>query len=159
MTFRSTGHDCRLDDAGPFALFAAPNLTRGRGGRTPPLTDVEWERAIRHGVRREGTTLLMMPSEIFHTITDEDLAPMIAYLKQIPPVDREMPPTSLRIIGRVMVGAEDFVLAMRTGARPRGAGTLNEEMPWKYLGRMTDGELHALWLMLKELPPKQFGEK
>ena len=88
-------------DAGPFALLAGPNLTRGRGGRNPPLTDVEWERAIRHGVRRGGTSLIVMPSEVFHAIADNEMASMIAYLKQVPPVDREVPPTKLRIVGRV----------------------------------------------------------
>ena len=92
-------------DAGPFALLVGPNLTRGRGGRTPPLTDGEWERAIRHGVRREGTGLIVMPSEAFHAIADDEMAAMIAYLKQLPPVDREVPPTKLRIIGRLVLGA------------------------------------------------------
>jgi cytochrome c553 len=92
-------------DAGPFGLLAAPNLTRGRGGRTPALTDAEWEVAIRHGIRRDSTGLLIMPSEVFNGIADADIAPMIAYLKQLPPVDREIPPTKLRIVGRMLLGA------------------------------------------------------
>ena len=92
-------------DAGPFALLAAPNLTGGRGGRTPPLTDAEWEGAIRHGVRRDSTGLIIMPSEVFNHITDADIAPMIAYLKQLPPVDREVPAAKLRIVGRMLLGA------------------------------------------------------
>ena len=99
-------------DAGPFALLVGPNLTRGRGGRNPPLTDAEWERAIRHGVRRDSTGLLIMPSEMFHAISDAEMAPMIAYLKQLPPVDREVPPTKLRIIGRMVLG----VGQLKTGA-------------------------------------------
>lgn len=91
-------------DAGPFALLAAPNLTRGRGGRTPPLTDVQWERALRHGVRPDGTGLIIMPSEVFHGIADDETAAMIAYLKQLPPVDREVPPLTLRVIGRMVLG-------------------------------------------------------
>ena len=92
-------------DAGPFALLAAPNLTRGRGGRALPLTDAEWERAIRHGVRRDGTGLLIMPSEVFHAVADDEMAAMIAYLKQLPPVDREVPPLHVRIVGRMVLGA------------------------------------------------------
>ena len=217
-------------DAGPFALMIGPNLTRGRGGRTPPLTDVEWERAIRHGLRRDGTALVVMPSEVFNHIADEDMAPMIAYLKQLPPVDRELQPTTLRIVGRLVLGAgqfktaadlsprtahvatvdrtpgpdygrylvsmtgcqgchgpsfsggpgfgpesppvsnitptgighyteEDFKTALRTGQRPRNGGTLSEEMPWKYYGKLTDEELHSIFLFLKTVPPKQHGEK
>jgi mono/diheme cytochrome c family protein len=92
-------------DAGPFGLLVGPNLTRGRGGREPPLTDVEWERAIRHGVRRDSTTLLIMPSEVFTHITDQEMAAMIAYLKQLPAVDRDVPRTKLRIVGRLVTGA------------------------------------------------------
>ena len=217
-------------DAGPFALMVGPNLTRGRGGRTPPLSDVEWERAIRHGVRRDRTGLMIMPSEVFHKIADDEMAAMIAYLKQIPPVDREVPPTRLRIVGRMVLGAgqvktaadlaprtahvasvdttpgleygrylvgisgcaqchgqsysggpafnpegkapsnitptgighyteDDFKQALRTGVRPRGGGPINEEMPWKYYGTLSDGALHSIWLFLKQVPPKQFGER
>jgi cytochrome c553 len=92
-------------DAGPFALMAAPNLTGGKGGRTPPLTDAEWERAIRHGVKRDSTSLIIMPSEVFHGIADDEMGAMIAYLKQLPAVDREVPPMTLRIVGRLVFGA------------------------------------------------------
>ncbi|MGH7713031.1 MAG: c-type cytochrome, partial [Gemmatimonadaceae bacterium] len=101
-------------DAGPFGLLSAPNLTRGRGGRNPPLTDVEWERAIRHGVRRDSTSLQLMPSEVFHSFTDQDMAAMIAYLKQAPAVDREVPPFKLRIIGRMILGLGQLPLAADT---------------------------------------------
>jgi cytochrome c553 len=98
-------------DAGPFALLVGPNLTRGRGGRQPPLTDAEWERAIRHGVRRDGTPLIVMPSEIFNSIADDEMGPIIAYLKQIPPVDREVESAKLRIVGRLLLGAGQFQTA------------------------------------------------
>jgi cytochrome c553 len=103
-------------DAGPFALFAAPNLTRGQGGRNPPLSDAEWERAIRHGVRRDSTSLMVMPSEVFHAISDQDMTAMIAYLRQIPPVDRAVPPAKLRIIGRAVLGLGQIALAADTTA-------------------------------------------
>jgi cytochrome c553 len=217
-------------DAGPFALLAGPNLTRGKGGRTPPRTAAEWERAIRHGVRRNGMGLIVMPSEVFHSIADDEMAAMIAYLDQLPPVDREVPPTKLRVIGRMVMGAgqlktaaalaprtphvatvdttpgldygrylaakggcaachgpsfsggpapdpnspatsnltptgighyteADFIRTLRTGERPRGGGVLNEAMPWKHYGRMSDGALQSIYLFLKTLPPKQFGER
>ena len=104
-------------DAGPFALLAGPNLTRGRGGRTPPLTDVEWERAIRHGVRRDSTGLVIMPSELLHAIADDEMAAMIAYLRQLPPVDRDVPPLKLRIIGRMVLGAGQLQTAAALAPR------------------------------------------
>jgi hypothetical protein len=32
-------------------------------------------------------------------------------------------------------------------------------MPWRFFGTMSDGELQSLWLFLKTVPPKQFGER
>jgi cytochrome c553 len=106
-----------LADAGPFAMIAAPNLTRGRGGRATPLSDVEWERAIRHGVRPDFTSLIIMPSDVFHNISDADMAPMIAYLKQLPPVDRDVPRFKLRIVGRILLGLGQVPLVADTTAR------------------------------------------
>ncbi|MEW5915155.1 MAG: c-type cytochrome [Gemmatimonadota bacterium] len=106
-----------LADAGPFALIAAPNLTSGRGGRPTPRSDVEWERAIRHGVRQDSTSLIIMPSDVFHNIADADMAPMIAYLKRLPPVDREIPQFKLRILGRVLLGLGQVPLVADTTAR------------------------------------------
>jgi cytochrome c553 len=101
-------------DAGPFALLVGPNLTSGQGGRRPPLADVEWERAIRHGVRRDSTSLFIMPSDVFHAIADSDMAAMIAYLKQLPPVDRELPPLKVRLVGRIVLALGQVPLAADT---------------------------------------------
>jgi cytochrome c553 len=92
-------------DAGPLGLIAGPNLTRGRGGVAGLRTNVEWERAIRHGVRPEGTSLIVMPSEVYVHLSDEDLTAVIASIRQASPVDRELPPTHFRLLGRVLLGA------------------------------------------------------
>ena len=47
----------------------------------------------------------------------------------------------------------EFVAVMRTGVAPGGRQG-SEFMPWKYMGRMSDGELKALWQYLKSLPAK-----
>jgi mono/diheme cytochrome c family protein len=55
--------------------------------------------------------------------------------------------------GGVLAGwsEQDFINTLRTGVTPSGR-SLNEEMPWKYYGQMTDDELKALWMYLKALP-------
>lgn len=99
------------DDA--VAVMAAPNLTSGRGGIGAELTDGDWVRAIRHGVRRDGRSLLIMPSYAYANLSDRDLGAMVAYLKQLPPVDNELPAFKLRPLGRALVAAgmfdEEFV--------------------------------------------------
>jgi cytochrome c553 len=106
------------DDA--VAVMAAPNLTGGKGGVGGRLTEQDWVRAIRHGTRADGSSLIIMPSYAYASLSDRDLGAMIAYLKQLPPVDNELPAIRLRALGRALVAAgffdEDFV-AHRTPRR------------------------------------------
>lgn len=219
-------------DMGPLGVIAGPNLTRGRGGIGGDLTVTDWVRALRYGVRRDGTSLIVMPSEVYAHLSDADLAAIIAYARQVPPVDREVPGTHFGPGGRVLLAAGrlnilvapktprltrdsvvppgvsvaygryladisgchgchgyglsggrvagpeglppasnltpagtigswtevDFVRAMREGRRPDGS-MLNTFMPWPVLGRMTDEELRAIWIYLRSVPPKPFGNK
>ena len=92
-------------DMGPMGVIAGPNLTRGRGGIGNDFSDADWVRAIRHGVRRDGTSLIVMPSEVFTHLSDADLGAIIAYLKQLPPVDREVPTTRFGPMGRALLAA------------------------------------------------------
>ena len=80
-----------------------PNLTPGAGGVGATNSDEDWVRAIRHGVGHDGRGLALMPSSVFYYLSDEDLGALIAYLKSVPPVDNEMPPTELGPLGRVML--------------------------------------------------------
>jgi cytochrome c553 len=72
----------------------------------------------------------------------------------------DLPPASnLTPAGPIAAWSEaEFVRAMRTGQRPDGT-TLDEFMPWRILGRMTDDELHALRLYLASVPPRPSGNK
>jgi cytochrome c553 len=218
-------------DAGPLGFIAGPNLTSGPGGVGRLHGDADWERAIRHGVRPDGRSLIVMPSEVYVHLSDRDLSAIIGYVRQLPPVDRELPATHFRLLGRALLAAGklpllvaektpslahvsavepeptaaygrylagiggcygchgyglsggrvagpsdlppaanltpagigswaeyDFVRAMREGIRPGGAA-LNDFMPWKIFGGMTDEELHALWLYLGTVPAREFGNK
>jgi mono/diheme cytochrome c family protein len=99
------------DDAA--ARMVAPNLTSGRGGIGAELTDDDWVRAIRHGIRRDGRSLIVMPSYAYAHLSDRDLGAAIAYLKQLTPVDNDLPDFRLKPLGRALVAAgvfdEEFV--------------------------------------------------
>lgn len=100
-------HASRLEgkvfvDAPPFRAVAA-NLTRGAGGVGGTYSDADWVRAIRHGVNPAGKPLLLMPSQHFAALSDDDLAALIAYLKSVPPVDNQLLPTEMRTLGRVLL--------------------------------------------------------
>ena len=85
-----------------------PNLTAGAGGTVPAFSEEDWVRAVRYGVRPDGTALFIMPSASYHEISDEDLGAVITYIKSLPPVDNVMPERRVEIMGRLMMGAGMF---------------------------------------------------
>jgi mono/diheme cytochrome c family protein len=71
--------------------LAAPNLTSGEGGIGSSYTAADWERAIRHGVGRDGKALVGVSAVTLHKLSDEDTAAMIAYLQSLPPRNWQWP--------------------------------------------------------------------
>lgn len=211
--------------------IAGPNLTRGRGGVATDYTPADYARAIRRGVRRDGRSLIVMPSEVFTHLSQEDLGAVIAYLEQLPPVDREVPASGFGPVGRALLAMgkmnilvagktprltplafaprdttaaygkyladisgchgchgyglsggrvagppglppasnltpagigtwseRDFARALREGKRPDGSA-IDPFMPWEVYQGMADAEVHALWLYLRSVPAKPFGNK
>ena len=74
-----------LDD-GKGMRIAGPNISPGPGSVVAGYAPEDWVRAIRHGVARGGRPLMVMPSEDYNRFTDEDLASLVAYIRQLPPV-------------------------------------------------------------------------
>jgi mono/diheme cytochrome c family protein len=214
-----------------FGRLASANLTTGKGGVFRRYDDATVARAIRHGIRGDGTPLIFMPSEAFTPMSDEDVAALIAYLRSLPPVDHEMPAPRVGPVARILSlltsfplvparsidhtlvppksqpeepspvygkylvelggctgchgpglngqamgpGAKPstnltpkaigdwteagFVAVLRTGVRPNHTSIDSTAMPWPQVGKMTDAEIHAVWLYLRSIPPKEFGVK
>ena len=46
---------------------------------------------------------------------------------------------------------------VQTGVTPSGH-QLNDFMPWKYFGQMTDEELKAVWMFLQSVPALEQGK-
>ncbi len=86
----------------------APNLTAGKGGIGGTNTDADWVRAIRHGIRHDGTSVFIMPSNDYYYLSDADLGGVIAYVKSVPPVDRETRPRSLAPFAKVLYSLGAF---------------------------------------------------
>jgi mono/diheme cytochrome c family protein len=92
-------------DNAALGTIGGANLTRGKGGIGASLTDADWVRAIRHGVRHDGLPILLMPSAQYKNFTVEDLGAIIAYAKSVPPVDAESPRNHLGPVGRALMAA------------------------------------------------------
>ena len=90
-------HGCHGKDLGGAAVidsaivarWVAPNLTTGEGSVTRGFTANDWDRAVRHGVRRNGRTS-SMPSQDFVNLSDHELSDIVAYIRSLPAVDRDM---------------------------------------------------------------------
>lgn len=107
-------------DAMPFARVPAPNLTAGREGGA--FTDAQFEQAVRHGVGPDGRGLFIMPSAEYTYLSDHDVASILAYIRTLPAVERELPARSFGPVGRMVAAMgklpfQDEVIAADPKAR------------------------------------------
>jgi mono/diheme cytochrome c family protein len=96
-------------DAQPMGRIYAPNITPG--GLAASYNDQDWIRAIRHGVKPDGRSVLLMPSYEYYFLDDRDLGALIAYLKQIPTLDTPSISIDLGPIGRLLILSDQLRLA------------------------------------------------
>ncbi|QTC91773.1 c-type cytochrome [Brevundimonas goettingensis] len=75
------------------------NLTRV----VPHYTDSQLARAIRSGVRADGTQLWAMPSETWTTMTDAEVADVIAWLRTHSPAGPDRPRETFGPLGRLNI--------------------------------------------------------
>lgn len=67
-------------------LVVSPNITSGAGSATIGFRPADWVRVLRHGVKRNDKVVMIMPSEDYNQLTDDDLGALIGYAMQLPPV-------------------------------------------------------------------------
>ncbi|MBC8086387.1 MAG: cytochrome c, partial [Phycisphaerae bacterium] len=90
--------DCHGDDWGgkefindpAFMQLNASNLTRGEGGVASQYTDEQLTTLIRHGVKPDSTSVIIMPSDAYQDLSDSDVAAIVAYMRAQPPVNRTL---------------------------------------------------------------------
>lgn len=128
-----------LVDDPAIGRLAGPNLTRG--GRGAELTPADWERAVRHGVRRDGSPLLFMPSHEYTHMTDEDLGAVVAYVRTLPGDTAVAPPTKAGPVGRALflAGQVDFVPAEKVDHRATHLASLTPEPTVGYGKYLAEG--------------------
>jgi len=223
-----------LVDDGKGMLLHAPNITPVPGGVVANYTADDWTRTIRHGVKPNGRPAIIMPSEDYARLNDNDLASIVAFMRQMPAkpgpgttvqitmpmkalyafgvikdaaerIDHTLPPppvmpdaataahgayvvnTCIGCHGANLSGgkipgappdwpaaanltpgdgsampryadAESFKAMLRTGKRPDGSA-VSTVMPFVALKELNDVDAQALYLHLKTLSPKAFGNR
>ncbi len=97
-----------FDEKSPLGILATANLTSGKGGVN--YTDEDWVRALRHGLGKDNKSVWFMPSNEVCHISNHEMAALISFLKQQPPVDKIVPEKSIKPLARVLVFLDKFSL-------------------------------------------------
>lgn len=131
-------HDVQLQgkvflDEPRVARLVAPNITQ----LIPNYSDAELSRLIRHGVRRDGTGVLIMPVATFYEMSDTDVGRLIAHLRAAPRVEHALPPNEVRILGKLGVLEGEFA--------PEAA-TMDHNAPRRYAEHDTSQVTHGEYL-------------
>jgi len=127
------------------AIEFSSNLTRA----LPTYSDAALERAIRQGVRLDGTPLWGMPSEIFTELDPADLLALIAYLRTWQPAGVVHPRIVFGPRGRREVAAGTFKSTPVWVRETRGQGPVRFDAAHdqaRYMIRATCGECHGVTL-------------
>lgn len=142
VTFVSVCLDCHGPDFGggivvddpALGRIVAPNLTTGQNGRGSELTDQDIMRVLRYGVKTDGTSVTVMPADDYTHLSDADMGATIAYLRSLPPVDSNLPPTELRTLGRILLalGQLDIMIAKRIDFEAAGSPPMPETISVEY---------------------------
>lgn len=90
----------KLVEAGPIGSIAAPNITKGGIGAA--YSDAELLRLLRHGVKKDGRSVNLMPVFDFNWMPDADLLSIIAYVRSMPDVNRANGAVRIGVLGKVL---------------------------------------------------------
>jgi mono/diheme cytochrome c family protein len=82
-----------------FGKISCPNLTPFA---LAGMSDQALARALRHGLRSDGTSLIFMPSYEYQNLSKSDVAAIIAYLRTIPSVEKPNTPIEIGPIGKIL---------------------------------------------------------
>jgi mono/diheme cytochrome c family protein len=120
--------------------LVAPNLTR----LVPTYSDAELERLIRHGVKKDGTGVIAMPSASFAHLADEDVSAIVSWLRSREPLADNGPPATewgplgrvALALGQVPYDADRITRVAASANRPKALG--------RYLYESTCSHCHDL---------------
>jgi mono/diheme cytochrome c family protein len=97
-------------DAFPIGKLLGPNITTGSGSRTLEYAASDWDRIVRHGIRKDGVPAVM-PSEDFVRMSDQELSDIVTYIRSMPAVNNTVPQPSFGPLGRVLVATGELKLS------------------------------------------------
>ena len=120
-------------------------------------TDQQLARGIRQGIGADGRALLVMPSEAYQYLSDEETAALIAYIRRLPRAGTASPPRGIGPIGRFAVATGGFPTspALVADYRQRPAADLGPGHAFgRYLARTTCSGCHGSDLGGRKVSPE-----
>ena len=124
------------------ARLVAPNLPLA----ARRYDDAALDALIRRGVRPDGRSLLVMPSESFQALSDTDFGRIVAYLRSLPaPAKATLPELQVRLLGRVGLALGQYHLATWLVAHAPGppAASSGATERGRYIARIVCGHCHG----------------
>jgi len=94
------------------ASVAPPGIAR----KIASYSDAEVLRLIRHGIKKDGTSLFIMPTVSHRFIADEDAVKVIAWLRTLKPTDKDITqPMRYGLVGRFGILTGQFQPSVQIG--------------------------------------------
>ncbi len=100
----------KMVDDPAMGTWLGPNITQGKGSRSKDFTIADWDRIVRHGVKKEGTAAIM-PSEDFVGMSDRELSDIVVYIQSFAPVDNVVPAPTFGPIGTMLMATGKLPLS------------------------------------------------
>lgn len=97
-------------DAPPIGQIYGVNITSGKGGVVAKYTAADWDRIVRHGVLPDGRPAAM-PSADYFALADRELSDVVAFIKSVPPVDKDVPRPRLGPVGTMLMATREIRLS------------------------------------------------
>ena len=145
------GEGTVLFDDPKIARIVAPNLTAA----AKKYDDAQLAGIVRSGVRPDGRSMVVMPSQEYLHLTDEDLGRILAWMRSLPPTDGLSPAFEVGPLGRVGIATGKLKVVaeeIKQGREPAAAKPGSIEERGRYLARTTCAECHATDLHGKTTP-------
>lgn len=85
----------------PGGSFYAANISSDKETGIASLSDGEIARALRYGVKHDGT--LLIPAMEYQNLSDEDLTAIISYIRTVPAVTHKVPENDFNLLGKAIL--------------------------------------------------------
>ncbi len=95
-------------EMGPLGTVCGPNITPDNLGAA--YSDGELARIIRHGIKKDGRSVRLMPAQEIDWLPDADVVAIVSYVRSVAPGDRPNGTTTIGVLGKVLDRQDKIVL-------------------------------------------------